>query len=89
MNDLDETPQQGLNYTLSEETHHKLEYIRDQLYMMAAMVLVITQEEEDHPLEMQRGSLGSCFMNFGTLVDEVLDAVTRPYVQGRQGTRTH
>jgi hypothetical protein len=89
VNDSNEVPSRGPGDTLSDETHAKLEYIRDQLYMIAAMILVVTQEEDDHLLEMQRGALGSCFMNFGSLVDEVLDGVNTPSTTIRRTPRVH
>lgn len=61
-------------YLLREESFGKLEQIRNQLFLMANVILAATQEEEDEPLELQRSMLGQCFEAFGLQIDEVLTA---------------
>lgn len=70
-------------YLLSDEGHAQLQQIRNQLLLMATLTFAATLKEEiEALLEIRRSSLGQCFENFGSLIHDVLVALTRQ----REGT---
>jgi hypothetical protein len=72
MNKLSNAAEALHGYLLREESFDKLKQLRNQLFLMAGVVLAATQAEEDQPLELQRSMLGQCFEAFGLQLDEVL-----------------
>ena len=86
MNKLSDAAEALHGYLLREESFDKLKQIRNQLFLMAGVVIAATQAEEDHPLELQRSMLGQCFEAFGLQLDEVL---TTTEWMSSKGLRTH
>ena len=63
-------------YLLREGNFEKLKQIRDQLFLLARVIIVASQEEEDMPLQLPRSSLAQCFEGFGAQLDAVLSTTT-------------
>jgi hypothetical protein len=59
-------------YRLSEDAHIRLQNLRDQLFLMALLAFASTSEEEEAPLEVQRGMLGKCFEQAALEIDVLL-----------------
>jgi hypothetical protein len=76
-------------YLLREESFDKLKQIRNQLFLMAGVVLAATQAEEDQPLELQRSMLGQCFEAFGLQLDEVLTTTEWTSSKGLRSQQSH
>jgi hypothetical protein len=74
MNKLSDAAEALHGYLLREESFERLQQIRNQLLLMAGVIIAATQAEEDEPLELQRSMLGQCFESFGMQLDEVLAA---------------
>jgi hypothetical protein len=85
MNKLSDAANALHGYLLREESFDKLMQLRNQMFLMAGVVLAATQAEEDQPLELQRSMLGQCFEAFGLQLDEVL--TTMEWMSSR-GLRT-
>lgn len=78
MDDASHDTPRGPGYSLSEESHAKLQEIRDQLFLLASVTFAATLEEDNTSLELRPSMLGQCFENFGLQIDEVLDTILRP-----------
>jgi hypothetical protein len=64
-------------YRLSEDAHLRLQNLRDQLFLMALLAFATTTEEEEAPLEVQRGMLGKCFEQAALEIDLLLRGLMR------------
>jgi hypothetical protein len=89
MNKLSDAAEAPHGYLLREESFDKLKQIRNQLFLMAGVVIAATQAEEDQPLELQRSMLGQCFEAFGLQLDEVLTTTEWMSSKGLATRRTN
>jgi hypothetical protein len=64
-------------YRLSEDAHLRLQNLRDQLFLMSTLAFVTTTEEEEAPLEIQRGMLGKCFEQAALEIDMLLRGMAK------------
>lgn len=83
MDEISPSSPHASGYSLSEESHVKLQEIRDQLFLLASMTVAATLQEEHTPLEVRRSMLAQCFENFGLQIDAVLDALHTARSRGR------
>jgi hypothetical protein len=72
-------------YRLSEDAHLRLQNLRDQLFLMALLAFATTTEEEESPLEVRRGMLGTCFEQVAMEMDMLLRGLTRLHRHGDKG----
>jgi hypothetical protein len=71
----------GQAYQLTEEHRHKLQSLRDQLYLMSAISFATTLEEDDEPLQLGRSILGMSYENFAQQAQEILESIERSQEQ--------